>query len=113
MVSEQSLPTQEEFVVVGPDGSSVSAKMGARDPGTNIAVLRPVQQPWSPPVIVAGAAKAGELALAYGADGEGGVTARMGVVNLTGPQQQLGHKSVKTTEIYLRARAGEKVTPTK
>jgi hypothetical protein len=28
-------------------------------------------------------------------------------------QQQLGHKSVKTTEIYLRARAGEKVTPTK
>src|SRR6266581_9290139 len=26
-------------------------------------------------------------------------------------QQQLGHKSVKTTEIYLRARAGEKVTP--
>jgi integrase len=28
-------------------------------------------------------------------------------------QQQLGHKSVKTTETYLRARAGEKVTPTK
>ena len=28
-------------------------------------------------------------------------------------QHQLGHKSVKTTEIYLRARAGEKVTPTK
>ena len=28
-------------------------------------------------------------------------------------QQQLGHKSVKTTEIYLRTRAGEKVTPTK
>jgi integrase len=28
-------------------------------------------------------------------------------------QQQLGHKSVKTTEIYLRARVGEKVTPTK
>jgi integrase len=28
-------------------------------------------------------------------------------------QQQLGHRSVKTTEIYLRARAGDKVTPTK
>jgi hypothetical protein len=28
-------------------------------------------------------------------------------------QQQLGHKSVKTTEIHLRARAGEKVRPTK
>ncbi len=33
--------------------------------------------------------------------------------DLGGAQQQLGHKSVKTTEIYLRARAGEKVTPTK
>jgi len=28
-------------------------------------------------------------------------------------QHQLGHRSVKTTEIYLRARAGDKVTPTK
>ena len=28
-------------------------------------------------------------------------------------QQQLAHKSVKTTELYLRSRAGEKVTPTK
>lgn len=28
-------------------------------------------------------------------------------------QHQLGHTSVKTTEIYLRSRAGEKVTPTK
>lgn len=28
-------------------------------------------------------------------------------------QQQLGHKSLKTTEIYLRARVGDKVTPTK
>jgi integrase len=33
--------------------------------------------------------------------------------DLRGTQQQLGHKSVKTTEIYLRARAGEKITPTK
>jgi len=28
-------------------------------------------------------------------------------------QQQLRHRSVKTTEVYLRARAGDKVTPTK
>jgi integrase len=28
-------------------------------------------------------------------------------------QQQLGHKSIKTTEIYVRGRKGEKVRPTK
>jgi integrase len=33
--------------------------------------------------------------------------------DLRGAQQQLGHRSVKTTEVYLRARAGDKVTPTK
>jgi hypothetical protein len=27
-------------------------------------------------------------------------------------QQQLGHKSLKTTVIYVRSRVGEKVTPT-
>jgi integrase len=33
--------------------------------------------------------------------------------DLRGAQQQLGHRSVKTTEVYLRSRAGDKVTPTK
>jgi integrase len=28
-------------------------------------------------------------------------------------QQQLGHKSIKTTEIYVRARKGQKVKPTR
>ena len=28
-------------------------------------------------------------------------------------QQQLGYKNLKTTEIYVRSRVGEKVTPTK
>ena len=40
-------------------------------------------------------------------------TDKADATDLRGAQQQLGHKSVKTTEIYLRARAGEKVTPTK
>jgi hypothetical protein len=41
------------------------------------------------------------------------VISMLPIPNLREAQQQLGHKSVKTTEIYLRARAGEKVTPTK
>jgi integrase len=41
------------------------------------------------------------------------VLSMLPIPDLREAQQQLGHKSVKTTEIYLRARAGEKVTPTK
>jgi hypothetical protein len=44
--------------------------------------------------------------------GQGG-TDKADATDMREAQQQLGHKSVKTTEIYLRARAGEKVTPTK
>lgn len=40
-------------------------------------------------------------------------TDKADATDLREAQQQLGHKSVKTTEIYLRARASEKVTPTK
>ena len=40
-------------------------------------------------------------------------TDKADATDLREAQQQLGHKSVKTTEIYLRTRAGEKVTPTK
>ncbi|MEO8977704.1 MAG: tyrosine-type recombinase/integrase [Casimicrobiaceae bacterium] len=40
-------------------------------------------------------------------------TDKADATDLRGALQQLGHKSVKTTEIYLRARAGEKVTPTR
>ena len=36
-----------------------------------------------------------------------------GTTDLRGAQQHLGHRSVKTTEVYLRSRAGDKVTPTK
>jgi S1-C subfamily serine protease len=86
VASEQSLPREEQFVLVGPDGCSYDARVAGRDPGTNIAVLRPGRQPWSPPALVAGIAQAGDLALAYGADGAGGVTARMGVVNRAGPE---------------------------
>jgi integrase len=40
-------------------------------------------------------------------------TDKADATDLRGAQQQLGHKSVKMTETYLRSRAGEKVTPTK
>lgn len=85
VASEQSLPKEEEFVLIAPGGASINARVAGRDPGTNVALLR-LAQPLSPPSVIAGVAKAGELALAYGADGAGGVTGRMGMVNLAGPE---------------------------
>ena len=87
VASEQSLPGREEFELVVPGGSAAMAKLAGRDPGTNIAVLR-LAQPSSPPSLAAGEAQAGALAMALGADGTGGASARLGVINLAGPQWQ-------------------------
>lgn len=40
-------------------------------------------------------------------------TDKADATDLRSAQQQLGHKNLKTTEIYVRRRLGEKVTPTK
>ncbi|HYR37411.1 MAG TPA: S1C family serine protease [Burkholderiales bacterium] len=85
VASEQSLPRGDEFELVVAGGSTVKAKLAGRDPGTNIAALR-LDRALDVPALVSGEAKAGALALAYGADGAGGVRARMGVVNTAGPE---------------------------
>ena len=85
VASEQALPKAGEFQVVAPDGSAVAAQLAGRDPGTNVALIK-LSQPVSlaPPVV--GEVAVGMLALAFGADGVGGVTARLGVVNQAGPE---------------------------
>ena len=85
VASEQSLPEREEFDLVLPGGAAATARLAGRDAGTNIAVLR-LSQPVSPPGLMPGDAQAGALALALGADGTGGVSARLGLVNLAGAQ---------------------------
>jgi S1-C subfamily serine protease len=85
VASEQSLPNKDEFELVAAGGSIVTARMAGRDPATNVAILRPAE-PIASPSIAAGEARTGAVALAIGADGAGGVSARLGVVNLAGPE---------------------------
>jgi S1-C subfamily serine protease len=85
VASEQSLPRKDEFELVAPGGAVVTAKLAGRDPSTNIAILRP-DAPIASPAISAGEARAGAIALAVGADGTGGASARLGLVNLAGPE---------------------------
>src|SRR3954467_11488355 len=77
LTSEQSLPRREEFELLVA-GATAKAKLAGRDPGTNVAVLR-LERP-----IEFSAWKHAEpihraLALAFGADGTGGVRTRLGV----------------------------------
>ena len=85
VASEQSLPRRDEFELVAPGGAVVTAKVAGRDPSTNIAILRP-DAPIAVPSIGAGEARTGAIALAIGADGTGGASARLGLVNLAGSE---------------------------
>ena len=85
VASEQSLPPKDDFELVAAGGSVLTARIAGRDPSTNVAILR-LAEPIVPPAIAAGEARTGALALAIGADGTGGASARLGLVNLAGAE---------------------------
>ncbi len=85
VASEQALPQRDDFELVAAGGAVLSAKLAGRDPSTNIAILR-LATPLSAPSLRASQAQTAALALAIGADGAGGVSARLGLVNLAGPE---------------------------
>jgi len=83
VVSEQALPRGDEFELVTPGGSTLAAKLAGRDASTNIAILKTADS-IPAPAFIAAEARVGALALAIGADGAGGASARLGTVNLVG-----------------------------
>ncbi|WP_298258520.1 S1C family serine protease [Bradyrhizobium sp.] len=83
VVSEQSLPRKDEFELVVPGGSTLTAKLAGRDASTNIAILKTAGS-MTAPSFAAAEAQMGTLALAFGADGEGSASARLGIVNFVG-----------------------------
>jgi S1-C subfamily serine protease len=85
VASEQSLPRTDDFELVVAGGATAAARIAGRDPSTNIALLRPAQ-PIAAPSLSSGEARTAALALAIGADGTGGASARLGLVNLAGAE---------------------------
>ena len=81
VVSEQALPRGDEFELVAPGGSTLAATVAGRDASTNIAILKATAS-IAAPAFTAIDARVGTLALAIGADGSGGASARLGIVNL-------------------------------
>jgi S1-C subfamily serine protease len=85
IASEQSLPRKDDFELVAAGGAVVTARTAGRDPATNIAILR-LAETMASPSIAAGEARTGAVALATGADGTGGASARLGLVNMAGAE---------------------------
>ena len=83
VMSEQALPRMDEFELIAPGGPAVAAKLAGRDASTNVAVLKTADSIVAP-AFTAAEPHMGALALAIGADGEGGASARLGLVNLVG-----------------------------
>jgi S1-C subfamily serine protease len=81
--SEQALGQRDEYEITGPNGESLKATPAGRDKGTNVALLK-LATPLSAPALAPAAAKIGAVAVAIGADGKGGVSARFGIVNRAG-----------------------------
>ena len=89
VTSDQSLTKCDEFEVVTASATA-NAKVAGRDSSTNIAVLK-LSQPVTSGSIIPGDAQVGAVALAIGADAQGGVSARMGIVNAVGPEWYSSH----------------------
>ena len=107
VASEQSLPRKDEFELVAAGGSVLTAKIAGRDPSTNIAILRPAT-PMASPSITAGEARSGAVALAIGADGAGGASARLGLVNLVGPEWHSSRGGLIDRRIVLDVNVGRR-----
>jgi len=84
VTSEQAMGSREQYELVR-EGVAVKARILARDPGTNILVLRS-EQPIETKERVVGVAQVGAFVLALGANVEGALTVRAGLVNTVGAQ---------------------------
>jgi S1-C subfamily serine protease len=83
VTSEQSLGRSAGYTAIAAGGERVSATLAGRDPTTNVAVLRVEGGAGGfAPVAPRGA---GALVVALGGDGHGGVTARVGPIEMVGP----------------------------
>jgi len=85
VTSEQSLPKAESYDVELPGGAHAEATLAGRDPGTNVAVLK-LEGTGEHGLPARGESEIGAIALAYGADGRGGIAAHIGIVNAIGPE---------------------------
>jgi S1-C subfamily serine protease len=83
VASEQVFPDVAEAQVALADGSSFTARVAGRDPGTNVIAFR-LDGTLEPAPLPAAEPQSGALAVALGAD-DSGAAVRFGVIHAVGP----------------------------
>ena len=107
VTSEQSLSRRDEFEIATTSGSFTGAKIAGRDRGTNIAILR-LPAPTGSFSFEKSDARTGAVAIAIGADGTGGASARFGIINALGPEWHSRHGGLIDQRIELDLRLARK-----
>ncbi len=85
ITSEQALGKADSYEVTIAGAAPVRAMLAGRDAGTNVAALK-LETAISAAVLEAAEPVAGSLALAFGADGHGGVAVHLGIVSAVTPE---------------------------
>ncbi len=102
VTADHVLERQEEIVVVFAGGERVSATVAGRDPGSDIAILRPESTPAAAAELApAESIRVGSLALAVGRAGAGLPGASFGIISAVGGSWRTGRGG--TLDGYLRA----------
>lgn len=83
--------TRDDNLSIGtPDGKTIPATVGGRDPGSDLILLRLAQKALTPAKVAAAAAKVGQLVLALGRPSASGVQASWGIVTAIGGPARTG-----------------------
>jgi len=104
VTADHVIEREEEITIGLPNGSTVSAKLAGRDPGTDLAVLRadganvPAAEP-------ASSMRVGNIVLAVGRPGTGGPVASLGIISALGGPVRTGRggqidQYIRTDAIY-------------
>lgn len=102
VTADHVLEREEDLALSGADGKPIAAALVGRDPGSDLAVLRPADGSLpAAELATPGSVKVGHLVLALGRPGPGGVMASFGVVSAIGESWRTARGG--TVEGYLRA----------
>jgi S1-C subfamily serine protease len=112
VTSEQSLPRREALDIILADGSCIRGQLAGRDPSTNVAVIR-LDTSVQAPTLAASVPQVGSLVMAAGSDSGARPSARLGVVNVVGPEwhSMRGGRIEARIQLDIRLAASEEGGP--